>query len=91
MHLPDLDVALKQHDHQQWLTLMSPTPSGYVPTLGIIPLFSWVLNRGYEKSDNDVIKQLGETSFKRATKAKLLLLVGLALIVIGFGAVLAGF
>lgn len=80
-----LDRVLKENDEAEWTTVMRPSPSGYVNSFGIIPLFIWVLDRGYEKSASEQVRAVGSASLKRARLAKYCLLFGLVLIVIGFG------
>jgi hypothetical protein len=84
MRNSELDRVLKQHDEAEWITVMRPSPLGYVNSFGVIPLFTWVLGRGYEKSASEKVRTLGGASLQRAKLAKYCMLMGVALISIGF-------
>lgn len=84
MRNSDLDRVLKENDEAEWIIVMRPSPSGYVNSFGIIPLFTWVLDRSYEKSASEQVRAVGSSSLKRARLAKYCMLVGVALIAIGF-------
>lgn len=79
-----LNQQLKTEDETTWTTVMRPTELGYVNSFGTIPLFQWVLSKGYEQSSSDAIRALGAASFKRAKTAKSLMILGVVLIFIGF-------
>jgi len=84
MRNSELDRVLKKNDEAEWTTVMRPSPSGYVNSFGIIPLFTWVLGRGYEKSASEQVRTVGSASLKRARLAKYCMLIGVVLIAIGF-------
>lgn len=84
MRNPKLDRALKKNDESQWKTVMSPSPSGYVNSFGVIPLFTWVLGRGYEKSSSEEVRIAGSAALKRAILAKYCMSAGVVLIAVGF-------
>lgn len=84
MRNSELDRVLKQYDKAEWITVMRPSPSGYVNSFGVIPLFTWVLGRNYEKSASEEVRAAGGASPQRATLAKYCMLMGVTLISIGF-------
>ncbi|MBE8715959.1 hypothetical protein [Cellvibrio polysaccharolyticus] len=84
MRNPELDRLLKKNDEAEWATVMRPSLSGYVNSFGIIPLFTWVLAHGYEKSASEQVRTVGSASLKRAMRAKYCMLVGVVLIATGF-------
>ncbi len=79
----ELDRVLKENDEAEWTTVMRPSPSGFVNSFGTIPLFTWVLGRGYEKSTSEQVRIIGSTAFKKAKLAKYCMLIGVMLIAIG--------
>lgn len=80
-----MDRVLKEYDEAEWTTVMRPSSSGYVISFGTIPLFIWVLNRGYEQSASEQVKNIGSVALKRAQLARNCMLIGVVLITIGFG------
>lgn len=84
MRNSELDRVLKQNDEAEWVMVMRPSPAGYVNSFGVIPLFTWVLGRGYEKSASEKVRTIGSASLLRAKLAKYCMLTGVALISIGF-------
>lgn len=84
MRNPELDRVLRRNDEAEWTTVMRPSPSGYVNSFGIIPLFTWVLGHGYERSASDEVRAVGSACLKRAISAKYLMLAGVTLIATGF-------
>ncbi len=81
----EMDRALKENDEAEWTTVMRPSSSGYVISFGTIPLFIWVLNRGYEKSASEQVRSIGSVALKKAQLARNCMLIGVVLITIGFG------
>jgi len=81
MSFPELVNSLKENDHQQWETLGSPPSYAFSKTTGV---YSWVLSKGYERSDNPEVNKLGVKALKKALFAKYALLSGVAFLVIGF-------
>jgi hypothetical protein len=84
MRNSELDRVLKENDEAEWTTVMRPSPSGYVNSFGLIPLFTWILGRGYEKSASERVRTVGSASLRKAKLAKYCMLMGVALISIGF-------
>ncbi|MCR6653465.1 MAG: hypothetical protein NVV73_19080 [Cellvibrionaceae bacterium] len=84
MRNSELDRVLKENDEAEWTTVMRPSSSGYVNSFGTIPLFTWVLGRGYEKSASEQVRTIGSVALKKAQLAKNCMLIGVALIAIGF-------
>jgi hypothetical protein len=91
MQLPALDSALKEQDNDQWQIIMTPSASNFIVSAGIIQLFCWVLDQAYLKSKKPDIQSLGAAAFAKATRAKYLMLSGVVLVLVGFGAALAGY
>lgn len=73
---------LKKNDHDLWLLIRGQN-SGFLVFIDDISLFSWVLNRRYLHCKNEMTKQLGDHAFKRAEKARLMLISGLVLTTVG--------
>ena len=84
MRNTNMDNLLKAKDKEVWNTVMNPLDSGYVNTFGVIPLFTWILKHGYEKSSSEEVRALGSKVLRRANTSKYLMLAGVLLIVIGF-------
>jgi len=84
MRNTEMDALLKAKDKDAWVTVMRPSPSGYVNSFGIIPLFSWILSHGYENSSSEEVKVLGGKALRRANTARYLMLSGILFMVIGF-------
>lgn len=84
MRNSELDDLLKKNDPEEWTSVMRPTQSGYVNSLGIIPLFSWILNCRYEASDNQELQVVGRVALKKARIAKYTMLSGVILMILGF-------
>ena len=83
MRNSEMDRALKKFDADVWTTIMSPSPSGYVNSFGIIPLFSWILTQGFEDSESLEVKELGKLAFKKAKLAKYCMLLGVLMMILG--------
>ncbi|MCL1048649.1 hypothetical protein L2755_03235 [Shewanella abyssi] len=82
MGMPDLNRTLKQHDREQWNTLLG-YQGAFMAPFDRLTLFSWTLSRRFEGSDNIDIQYAGYQAFKQATRVKYTLLVGISLIIIG--------
>lgn len=83
MGLPELNRTLKQHDRQQWDSLLG-SQGRFMASFDRLTLFSWTLSRRYEVCDNIDIQYAGQQAFKQATRVKYTILLGISLIIIGF-------
>jgi len=81
IRFPELVESLKANEHRQWELLGSPPAYAFSKTIGV---YSWVLRHGYEKLDNDEIKNLGNKALHKALFAKYSLLIGISLMCLGF-------
>ena len=81
IQFPDLVKSLKNNDEAQWKLLGSPTVYASSKMLSV---FSWVINRGFEKSPSPKVIELGHVAFKKAQFLKGTLIVGLVLLLLGF-------
>jgi len=80
IQFPELVKSLKTNDEIQWKLLGSPTIYG---SSKMISVFSWVLNRGYEKSPSPEVVVLGQIAFKKALILKYTLMIGVVFILLG--------
>ena len=81
IQFPDLVKSLKNNDEAQWKLLGSPTVYASSKMLSV---FSWVINRGFEKSPSTEVIELGQVALKKAQFLKGTLIVGLILLLLGF-------
>jgi hypothetical protein len=81
IQFPDLVKSLKENDFKQWEVLGSPPEYAFSKSIGV---FSWVLDHGYEQSSSADVKLLGAKALSKAMLAKYALLLGVALVVLGF-------
>lgn len=87
IRFPELVACLKKHDSHQWKLLDSPPIYAFSKSIGV---YSWILEHGYEQSKSCEVKTLGLKSLHRALFARHTILLGVALVIIGFFAALAG-
>ena len=87
IRFPELIESLKKNDSRKWEELGSPPGYAFSKAVGV---YSWVLNHGYESSGSSDVQRLGAKSLHRALFARHSLLIGGALVVVGFIATLFG-
>lgn len=87
---PQLCHALQEEDHASWKRLGSPNGHAMADFGKSAGVFSWVLQHGYEASNSSQVARLGAQALHRALMAKYAMLAGVIMVVVGFGAGLAG-
>lgn len=88
MGYPELVQALKEEDSETWHALGSPPPRAFHKTIGV---YLWLLGKGYQSSKSENVRILGEKARPRSKFTKMALLLGVGLIILGFGLALAGY
>jgi hypothetical protein len=85
---PEFVTALKEEDNSNWTAIGSPPPHAFHKAIGV---YSWLQAKGYAASSSEVVRRLGAKAYTKAQFTKASLVIGLVLLVAGFGLALAGF
>jgi hypothetical protein len=83
INFPALAQVLKEYDLNQYNKLGKPTGFNIMDNGKTLGLFSWVLNKGYETSNNAQILTIASKAYARALLAKYTMIGGVVLMIVG--------